>query len=97
MPTSSFKASENLFLIKWVFDIRPSYDLASRYILMERYLPAEEQRAILEDLEGLKGRNNMTFLLDGWDDAMWRSIYGSILAKVAVHPIVLGLQKMTGR
>jgi len=64
---------------------------------MERYLPAEEQHAILEDLERLKGRNNMTFLLDGWDDAMWRSIYGSILAEVAVHPIVLGLQEMTGR
>ena len=80
-----------------MFGIQPSYDPALQYVLMERYLPAEEQRAILEDLERLKGRNNMTFLLDGWDDAMRRSIYGSILAEVAVHPIVLGLEEMTGR
>lgn len=64
---------------------------------MERYLPAEEQCAILEDLERLKGRQNMTYLLDGWDDVMRRSVYGSILAEVAVHPVVLGLQEMTGR
>jgi hypothetical protein len=57
----------------------------------------EEQQAIQEDIERLKGRNNLSYLLDGWDDVLWRSIYGSILAEVAVHPIVLGLQEMTGK
>ena len=37
---------------------------------MERYLIAEEQRAVEEDIKALKERNNLTYLLDGWEDAM---------------------------
>jgi hypothetical protein len=64
---------------------------------MERYLPAEEQQAILEDIKSLEGRNNLTLLLDGWDDALRRSVYGCLLAEVAVHPVILSLHELTGR
>ena len=63
---------------------------------MERYLIAEEQRAVEEDIKALKERNNLTYLLDGWEDAMRRSIYGSLLAEVGEHPVVLGLHELTG-
>jgi hypothetical protein len=64
---------------------------------MERFLPAEEQRAIEEDIRHLKTRKNLTYLLDGWEDAMRRSVYGSLLAEVGEHPIILGLHELTGR
>jgi hypothetical protein len=63
---------------------------------MERYLPTEEQWVILEDIKSLEGRNNLTFLLDGWDDTLQRSVYGCLLTEVAVHPIVLGLHELMG-
>ena len=63
---------------------------------MERYLPAEEQRAVEEDIKALSERNNLTYLLDGWEDAMRRSVYGSLLAEVGQHPFVLGLHELTG-
>jgi hypothetical protein len=44
----------------------------------------------------LEGQNNLTYLLDGWDDSMQRSIYGSLLAEVGVHPIILDLQELMG-
>ena len=36
---------------------------------MERLLPAEEARAFAEDVKRLEGRNNLTYLMDGWDDS----------------------------
>jgi hypothetical protein len=39
---TAFSASENPFFLKWVKGIRPSYIPASRYVLTNRYLVAEE-------------------------------------------------------
>jgi len=63
---------------------------------MERYLPAEEARVFKEDLLHLEGRNNLTYLMDGWEDAQKRSIYSSMAAEVSQFPIVLGLEELTG-
>jgi hypothetical protein len=63
---------------------------------MERYLPAEEQHAVVENMRRLEGQNDLTYLLDGWDDSMQRSIYGSLLAEVGVHPVILDLQELMG-
>ena len=63
---------------------------------MERYLPAEEARVFKEDLLRLEGRNNLTYLMDGWEDAQKRSIYRSMAAEVSQFPIVLGLEELTG-
>ncbi|KAF8154041.1 hypothetical protein B0H34DRAFT_676906 [Crassisporium funariophilum] len=43
-----FAAAENHFGLKWIHSLRPSYTPATRYMLMEQYLPAEE------DLTGMR-------------------------------------------
>jgi len=63
---------------------------------MERYLPAEEAHAFEEDIKRLKGRNNLTYLMDGWEDLQRRSVYGSMLAEVSKFPVILGLEELTG-
>ena len=63
---------------------------------MERLLPAEEARAFVEDVKRLEGRNNLTYLMDGWDDSQRRSIYGCMIAEVSEFPVVLGLEELTG-
>ncbi|KJA25135.1 hypothetical protein HYPSUDRAFT_183073 [Hypholoma sublateritium FD-334 SS-4] len=88
--------SENPFFLKFVHCLRPSYDPATRYVLNERYLLAEEARAYNEDLKRLEGRNNLTYLMDGWEDIQRRSIYGTMLAEVGEYPVVLGLEELTG-
>jgi len=36
---------------------------------MEQLLPAEEACAFAEDVQWLEGQNNLTYLMDGWDDS----------------------------
>jgi hypothetical protein len=91
-----FSAAENPFLLKWVHSLRPSYTPATRYVSMERYLPAEETRVFNEDIKRLEGRNNLTYLLYGWEDGQRRSVYGSLIAEVSQFPIVLGLEELSG-
>lgn len=88
--------SENHFFLKFVHGLRPSYDPATRYVMTERYLLAEEARAFNEDIKQLEGRSNLTYLMDGWEDIQRRSIYGTMLAEVGKFPIVLGLEELTG-
>lgn len=82
--------------MKWIHILWPSYTPATCYVLMERYLPAEEACVFKEDLACLEGRNNLTYLMDGWEDAQRRSIYGSMVAEVSQFPVVLGLKELTG-
>ncbi|KIK00940.1 hypothetical protein K443DRAFT_132504 [Laccaria amethystina LaAM-08-1] len=63
---------------------------------MERLLPGEEAKAFSEDVKRLEGRNNLTYLMDGWDDSQRRSIYGCMIAEVAEFPVVLGVEELTG-
>ncbi|KAF8973343.1 ribonuclease H-like domain-containing protein [Flammula alnicola] len=63
---------------------------------MERYLPAEEARAFNEDLRHLDGRNNLTYLMDRWEDIQRRSVYGCMVAEVSQFPVVLGLEELSG-
>ncbi|KAI5822122.1 hypothetical protein K523DRAFT_257477 [Schizophyllum commune Tattone D] len=39
----------------------------------------------------------ITFLIDGWEDIGWRSLYGTVAAGINLFPIVLGLKDMTGQ
>ncbi|RDB15798.1 hypothetical protein Hypma_003642 [Hypsizygus marmoreus] len=91
-----FSASENHFFLKWLEFIRPTYKPPTRYVLTERYLPAEESRVVSEDIKRLEGRKYMTYLIDGWEDVTRRSVYGSLLAEVDEYPVVLGLSELTG-
>ena len=63
---------------------------------MERLLPAEEARKFAEDVKRLEGHNNLTYLMDGWDDSQRCSIYGCMIAEVSEFPVVLGLEELTG-
>ncbi|KAF7348928.1 DUF659 domain-containing protein [Mycena venus] len=93
---SSFRTAHNPYLISWVQSIRPTYEVPSRYVLSGRLLRGENSRVHLEEVERLKGRKMVTLLLDGWDDALHRSLYGSLAAGVGEYPTVLGLDDLTG-
>lgn len=63
---------------------------------MERLLPGEEAKAFAADVKRLEGRNNLTYLMDGWDDSQRRSVYGCMVAEVGEFPVVLGVEELTG-
>ncbi|KAF9231952.1 ribonuclease H-like domain-containing protein, partial [Melanogaster broomeanus] len=59
-------------------------------------LDSEAVRVQQEEIDRLKGRKNLTLLLDGWEDLLKRSLYGSVAVEVNQHPVVLSLEDMTG-
>ena len=63
---------------------------------MERLLPAEEACAFAEDVQWLEGWNNLTYLMNGWDDSQQHSIYSCMIAEVSEFPVVLALEELTG-
>lgn len=73
------------------------YELPSRYVLSRSLLDSEAARVQLEDEASLQGRQNLTLLCDGWDDAAGRSIYATLAVEVQRPPILLGLTDMTGQ
>lgn len=44
----------------------------------------------------MKDRKRLTLLLDGWEDKLKRSLYGSVATEVKQYPVVLALEDMTG-
>ncbi|EIN03308.1 hypothetical protein PUNSTDRAFT_31961, partial [Punctularia strigosozonata HHB-11173 SS5] len=64
---------------------------------MTKYLPGEESRVLDSDIRRLATRKNLTYIIDGWEDRLGRSVYGSIVSEVGHHPVILGLEDMTGR
>ncbi|KAK7045152.1 hypothetical protein R3P38DRAFT_3433925 [Favolaschia claudopus] len=93
---SAFRIAHNPYLLAWVQSIRPTYEIPSRYVLSNRLLLSESSRVHLEEVERLKKRKMLTLLLDGWEDALRRSLYGSLAAGVGEYPVVLGLNDLTG-
>jgi hypothetical protein len=63
---------------------------------MEHYLPTEEAQVFNEDIKHLEGRNNLTYLMDGWEDIQRCSMYGCMVTEVSKFPIILGLEELTG-
>ncbi|KIK14928.1 hypothetical protein PISMIDRAFT_641921 [Pisolithus microcarpus 441] len=76
--------------------IRPSYSAPSRYVLLHSIMDSELCRVQLEEIVHLKGRKRLTYLIDGWEDRLKRSLYGSIAAEVNQYPVILSLHDMTG-
>ncbi|KIK76488.1 hypothetical protein PAXRUDRAFT_169799, partial [Paxillus rubicundulus Ve08.2h10] len=76
--------------------ICPSYESPSRYVLSHNLLNSKAVRVQQEDIDQLKPRKKLTLLLDGWEDLLKRSLYGSVAVEVNHHPVVLALQDMTG-
>ncbi|EJF63824.1 hypothetical protein DICSQDRAFT_145296 [Dichomitus squalens LYAD-421 SS1] len=57
----------------------------------------ESVRVWDEEMKRLEKRNFLTFLFDGWEDCLKRSLYGSIAAEVKQHPTVLSLDDLSGK
>jgi hypothetical protein len=93
---SAFRIADNPYLHAFLNSIRPSYQIPSRYVLSNRLLYAENSRVHLEEVERLKGRKRVTLLLDGWEDVLRRSLYGTVAAGVGEYPNLLGLEDLTG-
>jgi len=93
---SAFRAVENPFFLRFAKYLRPAYDPSSRYVLTTRYLASEQALVTVSDIKRLEGKRDFTLLLDGWDDALHRSIYGSLLAEPGEFSIMLSLHDLTG-
>ena len=91
-----FLAAENPFFHLFLDTIRPSYTTPSRYVLSHNLLDSECVRVQQEDIDWLKDHTKLTLLLDGWEDCLKRSLYGSVAVEVNHHPVVLALEDMTG-
>ncbi|KAG2345981.1 hypothetical protein BDR05DRAFT_929884 [Suillus weaverae] len=59
-------------------------------------MDTESVRVQQEEIDRLKARNRLTLLLDGWEDLLKRSLYGSVAVEVKQLPVVLALEDMTG-
>ncbi|KAI5990358.1 hypothetical protein EDC04DRAFT_2911953 [Pisolithus marmoratus] len=56
----------------------------------------EAVRVQQEEIDRLKPQKKITLLLDGWEDCLKRSLYGSVAVEVNHYPVVLALEDMTG-
>jgi len=63
---------------------------------MTYLLPEEEARVTLIEAERLRMMKYLTMMIDGWDDRVRRSIYGSLVSQLGERPIILGLADLTG-
>jgi hypothetical protein len=59
-------------------------------------MDAEAARVELEEIVYMKDRKRLTLLIDGWEDILRRSLYGSVAVEVGQYPSVLSLTDMTG-
>lgn len=68
----------------------------SRYSLAMYLLPAEEARVTLLEEERLRMMKYLTMMIDGWEDHVRQSIYGSLVSEPRERPVILGLADLTG-
>jgi hypothetical protein len=94
---SSFNSADSPFLAAWIDVLRPSYDIPSAWTLAGYILDAEHSRVHLLEVNKLQNTRVKTLLWDGWEDKTRHSLYGAVAAGMQEHPVVLGLQNMTGR
>jgi len=93
----AFSVSSNLYLGEWLRELRASYETPSRYVLSHSIMDSEAARVKMDDMERLQDRSRrFTYLVDGWEDGLRRSLYGSVAAEVTQYPIIISLEDMTG-
>ncbi|KAI6017516.1 hypothetical protein EDC04DRAFT_2902519 [Pisolithus marmoratus] len=91
-----FFAANDDFFHRFLDVIRPSYKAPSQYVLSHNLLDSEAVHVQQEEIDRLKPRKKITLLLDGWEDHLKRSLYGSVAVEINHHPVVLALEDMTG-
>jgi len=91
-----FHLSENWYFRDFLHDLHPLYTSPSLYVISHSIMDSEAARVHLEELDRVKESKKLTYLIDGWEDLLKRSIYGSVAAEVSKYPTVLSLEDMTG-
>ncbi|VDB95632.1 unnamed protein product [Peniophora sp. CBMAI 1063] len=91
-----FTAVDNHYFIEFLAFIRPMYESPTRYVLSHSIFDTELANIFLSDRERLRNEKFLTFLIDGWEDALRRSLYGSLAARVGEFPTLLSLEDLTG-
>ncbi|KAK7008485.1 DUF659 domain-containing protein [Favolaschia claudopus] len=86
---SPFSNADNIFLSDFTNELRPSFQVASRYVASRVHLQA------VEDLYKLN--REATLLIDGWEDLLRRSLYGKAAARIGQPSTILGLKDVTGQ
>jgi len=87
----------NSFMQDWVKTLRSTYKIPLKDALTRTMLPAEAARVQLFQRKLLAEKNFLTLMTDGWDDAMHRSLYGTLTAERGNFPTVLSLEDITGK
>jgi len=59
-------------------------------------MDGEAARVQMEEIGRLKPRKRLTLLIDGWEDKLRRSLYGSVASEVNQYPVVLSVEDVTG-
>ena len=65
---------ENWYFRSFMDEIQPSYNVPSCYVLTHSIKDAELCRVQIEEITRLKERRRLTFLIDGWEDKLKRSL-----------------------
>ena len=61
------------------------------------FLDSEHSRVHLEQVEKLHDmKGSATLIIDGWEDDLRRSLYGTAAGRVGEPSVVMGLQDLTG-
>ena len=94
---SSFRIAQDPYLLDFLNSLHPSYSLPSHFTLANTLLDAEMARVDTETIQQLKGCRTLTLLIDGWEDKLRRSLYGTVIAGVGEYPVILGLDDMSGK
>jgi len=84
-----FIAAKDDFFLEFAEHLRPSYNPPSPYTLTHTVMAGEESRVYLFELDRLKSKRNLTIMVDGWDDRLWRSVYGVLATQRGDFPSVL--------
>ena len=92
----AFLIAKNWFFRDFLNDIRPLYTPPSHYVLSHSFLDSEAAQVQLEEMAYMKDQKRLTLLIDGWEDILKRSLYGSVTAQTGQYPSVLSLTDMTG-
>lgn len=92
----AFAAADNYFFKDFLNEIRLSYMSPSCYVLSHTILHSELAHVHIEEVDRLKKWNKLTLLIDGWEDKMKWSLYGTVALEVGQYPVVLSLEDMTG-
>ena len=73
------------------------FHLLCSTLLSHTILESEAACVNLEDLERIQAWRQLTLLFYGWEDILWRNLYGTVGAGIGKFPIMLSLDNMTGR